>query len=47
MFKSDGHSQWWFWQIGEGSNLKFVDSGDYGDFGMSRRKNIFVQVLGR
>ena len=41
MFKSeDGHSQWWFWQIGEETNSKLVDSGDYGHFEMSRRKNI-------
>ena len=33
MFKSeDGHSRWWFWLIREESNLKFVDSDDYGDF---------------
>ena len=48
VFKSeDGHSRWWFWLIREESNLKLVDSDDYGDFWESRRKHLFVQVLGR
>ena len=53
VFKSEkGRFRWWFWVLGEGSVLKLVDGGSYGDFWKIEKEapfleSVVVRVLGR